>query len=116
METPTQEPIAQALRSLLQARGMSNTELWTAAGVCPATVTRYLKGDRGTTSIDERGARTIERLAAVFGLEPDYFIEYRVWRVCDIARRNPCLVDRVYHLLVEAAALEVLLDERPDDA
>jgi len=116
MENATTLPIGEALQALLEERSMSNTDLWTAAGVSPATVSRYLSGIRGTPAIDDRGARTIEKLAEVFGLKPDYFLEYRVWRVREIARRNPALVDRIYDVLVEAAALEVLLDEGPDDA
>lgn len=52
------------------------------------------------------GAETIERLAAVFGVPPDYFIEYRAWKVREIARKYPALADEVYDLLVAHAASE----------
>ncbi|MBN1629058.1 MAG: helix-turn-helix transcriptional regulator [Thermoleophilia bacterium] len=84
---------------------MTNADLCARAGVCPATVSRYLNGSRCSTSIDDRGARTIEKLAAVFGLKPEFFLEYRIWRVCEIARRHPHLIDQVYDILVEAATL-----------
>ena len=74
------EPISTALRELCDMRGISGAELWARAGVSKATLSRYVHGSRGRAP-DNRAARTIIKLARVLEVEPDYFLEYRVWRL-----------------------------------
>ena len=112
------EPIATALAALMAERGFSQTQLWAAADLSPAVVSSYLSGKRGTT-IDRRGARTIERMAVVLKVAPEYFVEYRAWQVREIARQRPAVVDDVYGLLIAAARLHGLrlgVEQGPDDA
>jgi transcriptional regulator with XRE-family HTH domain len=97
------EPISTALAELLVERGMNQTDLWAAADLSSSTVSLYLSGKRGMTAIDHRGAATIEKLAAVFGLDPSYFLEYRMWQMREIARKYPTLADRGYELLISLA-------------
>lgn len=99
------KPLATALRDLLTERGMSVTDLWLAAQISPAVIYRYLSGERGRR-VNSQAVATIEKLAAVLGVPPDYFLEYRQWRVQEISRRHPELVDEVYDLLVGHAAEE----------
>ena len=47
----------------------------------------------------------VEAMAAVLDVQPDHFIEYRVWTQ-RIIEDNPELVDRIYDLLVAQAGAE----------
>lgn len=93
------EPLHAALSELLQTRKMTQTDLWSSAGVSSSVVSRYLKGERGC-KMDYRTAETIAKLAEVLGVEPDYFLEYRAWRVSEIMKQRPALADKVYDLLI----------------
>jgi transcriptional regulator with XRE-family HTH domain len=110
------QPMSIALAALLDERGMNQRELWAAADLSPATVSLYLKGQRGLV-LDHRGARTVEKIAAVLGVAPEFFIEYRVWQI-HCLMRNPELaktVDAAHAMLMEAARLHGLLDEGIDE-
>ena len=72
--------------------------------------------DPGGTKVDARGARTIEKLAAVLAVDPDHFVEYRAWRMREITFWDPGLMDDFYDLIVETARLRGYFDEGPDDA
>lgn len=106
MADRTMKPISEALQELRDERGMTDTEIWAAAGVSSATMSRYIAGSRGSTAIDWRGAETIEKLARVFGLDPSYFIEYRMWQVRQAAKLHPHLTNEVYDLLMTYVARE----------
>lgn len=99
------EPLATALRKLLDARNMTDTELMALAGVSPATVTRYLKGSRGRR-MDKTSIPTVEKLARALEVPPDHFLEFRMWRIQEIMKRHPELVDEIYDLLVAEAEAE----------
>jgi hypothetical protein len=51
----------------------------------------------------------IEAMAAVLGVPPEYFLEYRAWQLQEGLRRHPELADKVYEMLMASFAL---LDER----
>ena len=108
MADKAQEPISQALARLLQEQGMKPAELCRRARVSPGAVSRYLSGCRGTR-LDRRGARTIERIAPVLEIRPDYFREYRAWCVREIAVACPDLLDDFYDLIVETARLRGMI-------
>jgi transcriptional regulator with XRE-family HTH domain len=109
----TREPILVALAELLEKRGMTQAALCRAADVSPGTVSRYLSGGRGTR-LESRGARAVEKIASALGVEPEYFREYRAWRLREIAVVAPDLLDDGFDLIVELARLRGLLKERPD--
>jgi transcriptional regulator with XRE-family HTH domain len=111
----SQEPMSTALAALLEAKGMSQIELCRAAEVSPGAVCRYLGGSRGTR-LDAKGAKSVARIASVLGVCPDYFREYRAWRLREITVASPTLMDDFYDLIVETARLQGLLKERPEDA
>jgi transcriptional regulator with XRE-family HTH domain len=105
----SEEPMYIALAKLLEEQEMTQAELCRAAGVSRGTVSRYLGGTRGTR-IDARGARTVDMLASSLGVEPDYFVEYRAWRIRRITLADPRLMDDFYDLIIETARLRGLLE------
>ena len=111
----TMEPLRTALRQLLDEQEMTDTELMARADLSPATVSLYLSGKRGRR-MNSQAIETVRRLAAALGVEPDYFLEYRIWRVQEIMRRCPELVDDVYDFLVNAARVGGIIDEAPQDS
>lgn len=98
------EPIAAALARLIDERGMSDTEVWAAAGITSGGLSHYLHGNRGR-ALDNRGARTVRKLARVFGVEPDYFVEYRVWRLVQLARMDAEAATAAYNAAMALAGL-----------
>jgi transcriptional regulator with XRE-family HTH domain len=84
---------------------MTDTEVWAAADVDSSTYSRYKSGKRGI-ALDDRGARTVEKLARVFRVEPSYFMEYRIWEIARILRSRPTLADLFYEAIREQAAQE----------
>lgn len=103
-----------ALAALMKERKKSQAELCRAAGVSPGAVSRYLSGGRGRR-VDDRGARALEKLALALGVEPDYFREYRAWRIRQITFASPGLMDDFYDLVVEVARARGFLAEGADD-
>lgn len=98
----TMEPLAKSLKALMEARGISVTELWTQADLKgPSAVYRYLSGERGKLP-NSQLAESLEKMAPVLGVTPEYFLEWRAWKVREIVRRRPQLVKLVYDVLVEA--------------
>lgn len=69
------EPFGTALRHLMADRRMEQLELATIAKVSQSAISYYLRGERNPRP------RTIEWIARALGLEPEYFIEYRRWRL-----------------------------------
>jgi len=100
------DAIAVALKKLKEAAGMTDTEVWAAAGISPGALSRYLGGSRGRMGINGSGAETIEKLAAVFDLPPTYFVEYRMWQVRQAAKLYPDLTSEVYDVLMAFVARE----------
>lgn len=93
-------PISQALKALLELRDMTETELMARAGVSPATVSHYLSGKRGV-AMNTQAVKTVEKLAAALGVDPDHFIEYRVHRIAERLKANADLADAVYQWVLD---------------
>ena len=115
MTEKAHEPITQALAGLLERRRMTQAELCRAAGLNHGTISRYLSGRRGT-NLDSRGASALRKVASALGVDPDYFREYRAYRLRVITVADPGLIDDFYELILETARLRGLLEEAPDDA
>ena len=107
-------PIAQALARLLEKRGMTQAELCRTAGLSHGTISRYLSGRRGT-NLDSRGANALYKVASALDIDPDYFREYRAYRIRMITVADPGLMDDFYDLVLETARLRGLLEEAPDN-
>ncbi len=109
MTQRSHENAAATLAALLAERKMTQAQLCRAAGVTPGTVSRYLSGTRGT-NIDTRGARTMEKIAAALEVEPDYFAEYRAWKLRKLSIASPTLFDEFYDAIMERARQRGLVD------
>lgn len=72
----SRDPIQVALRKLLLAQDLTDTELMARADVSPATVSQYLSGRRGTR-MNSQALKTVEKFAIALGVSPTYFLEYR---------------------------------------
>lgn len=100
------EPMPIALRKLMRERGMTVRELSVLANLGGTSgVYRYLRRERGV-SVNSQSAPVIERMAEVLGVPPDYFMEFRAWKVREVAKKHPHLVDEVYDLLMAHAEVE----------
>lgn len=94
---------------------MSVADLWVAADLGgPSGVYRYLNGDRARR-VNSQSARCIERIARALGVPPDYFLEYRAWRLRDITCWNAALADEWYDAIVANARLLGYPDKPLDD-
>lgn len=107
------EPISQALRALIDARHMTETELMARAGVSPATVSHYLSGKRGV-EMNNQAVRTVEKLAAALDVAPDHFIEYRMHLILGAMKKRPELVHQFYAWVRDKEA-ESVPTHGPDD-
>lgn len=85
------QPFGPTVSELLYARAWSQRELADAVEVDPAHVSRLLRpGARPATP------RLIERIAAALDVPPEFFLEYREWRVIAAVRADPGLRERLY--------------------
>ncbi len=81
---------------LLSERGWSQRELADAVGVDPAHVCRLLR--RGAQP--RATPQLLARIASALEVEPEFFAEYREWRVLEAVRSNPSLRERLFSLVV----------------
>lgn len=77
---------------LLAERGWTQRDLARAVGVDPAHICRLLRPTVTRVSRD-----LLLRVADAFDLPPDFFLEYRQWRVIEAVRTDPALCERLYH-------------------
>ena len=109
------KPMSIALRELMAERGMTVSDLWIAAGLGgPSGVYRYLSGDRGR-GVNSQSAEAIRKISRALNVEPDYWMEYRAYRVREIAKKHPDLASSVYDLLVNMARAHADFDEEGSD-
>ncbi len=97
--------LPEAIRELLYLRDMTETELMAKARLAPSTITHYLRGSRGRR-MDSRSVLSVEKMARALDVPPEHFLEYRMWRVQEIMKAHPDLVDKAYDLLVAQAEAE----------
>jgi transcriptional regulator with XRE-family HTH domain len=96
----SEQPFRDAVEELLLARGWSQRELAATVGVDPAHVSRLLKRGSRLRATPE----LMTRVARAFGVQPEYFAEYREWCVLEAIRRNPSLRERLFARVVAPAA------------
>ena len=102
------EPIQTSLHKLMQVRGMQVKDLWVAADLGgPSGVYRYLRGQRAKR-VNSQSAAALEKISAVLGVSPEYWVEYRAWQAREILCQESQLVEPYYDLLLEDARLRGL--------
>ena len=84
-------PFDPGLRRLMADRGISYRRLAGATGLSAGYVNHLAHGNRPAPADD-----VIERIAAVLGVPPDRFLEYRVRRIGEALMRDAARADRVY--------------------
>lgn len=89
------KPMAEALKELIKQRGVSDTDVWAAAGLTSGGLSHYKRGRRGTV-LDDRAAITVRKLARYFEVDPSYFVEYRVWRLAKLGRLDAVALTAAY--------------------
>jgi transcriptional regulator with XRE-family HTH domain len=95
----TNQAFREAVGELMNERGWSQRDLSAAVGVDPAHISRLL----------QRGSRLratpqlMTRVARAFGVDPEFFVEYREWCVLEEVRRNPTLRERLFGMLQTAS-------------
>ena len=95
----SEQTFRDAVEELLLERGWSQRELAATVGVDPAHISRLLK--RGSRL--RATPQLMARIACAFGVEPEYFAEYREWCVLEAVRRNPSLRERLFAGVVASA-------------
>jgi transcriptional regulator with XRE-family HTH domain len=88
----TNERFRDAVAELMYDRGWTQRELSAAVGVDPAHVCRLLRRGSSRRATPE----LVVRVADAFGVAPEYFPEYREWRVLEAVRTDPSLRERLY--------------------
>jgi transcriptional regulator with XRE-family HTH domain len=68
------------------------------AGLSQSSISRYLDGRRRPEPT------SMEGVASALGIPPDYFLEYRRWKIQEIMTERPELVSSVYDRLVALVA------------
>ena len=97
--------LPEALSELMALRETTQTELAAATGLTDATVSYYLKGERGK-EMSPQVLDTLGRFSVALDVPMDYWLEYRLWRVQQLGLQYPDLVDEIYDLLLDHAATE----------
>jgi transcriptional regulator with XRE-family HTH domain len=88
----TNDHFRDAVADLMEHRGWSQRDLSAAVGVDPAHVSRLLRwGSRLRVT-----PRLLARVARALDVRPEYFPEYREWRVVEAVRTDPSLRERLY--------------------
>jgi transcriptional regulator with XRE-family HTH domain len=88
----TNERFRDAVAELMYERGWTQRELSAAVGVDPAHVCRLLRRGSSRRATPE----LLVRVADAFDVAPEYFPEYREWRVLEAVRTDPSLRERLY--------------------
>lgn len=89
------EPVGEAVRELLELRGLTQRALATRMGVSPAMLSMVAAGRTHFTR------QRLEQLADVLGVPPSHFREYRALLVAELLQRQPELVDELFDRMGE---------------
>jgi transcriptional regulator with XRE-family HTH domain len=92
MSEITNNHFREAVMDLLEERGRSQRDLSFAVGVDPAHICRLLRRGSKVRATPE----LLARIAHALDVPPEYFPEYREWRVVEAVRTDPSLRERLY--------------------
>ena len=91
---------SKALAELMRARDIDQPRLAALAELSQSSISRYLDDLR------KPSPASMEAIAAALEISPDYFLEYRIWKIQEIMGERPELVSGVYDELVLRATEE----------
>jgi transcriptional regulator with XRE-family HTH domain len=83
----TLEPFAKALGQIMEERGLTQEALSYLTPYNQATINRYVTGKRGR-QINEETVTTMSDIAVALGLDPEYFVEVRIYRAWQQVERD----------------------------
>ena len=72
--------LPEALKDLLFERGMSQTDLWAAAGLSSGSLSKWANGKRGR-EFNEKSLETLRKISGVLGVPLTYWREYRLYQI-----------------------------------
>lgn len=85
-------------------RGLSQTDVWAAAGLSSSSMTRWVKGQRGR-ELNKSSLQTLGALSATLDVPLTYWVEYRLYQLGQIARAEPRILEGAYDAIIEEARL-----------
>ena len=88
------EPFGATIEHLMGETGVTYRGLAEKTGLSAGYLNHLVHGNRPVPSND-----VIESIAKAFGVEPEYFREYRIRVITDRLEEMPDLVDRLYRRL-----------------
>jgi transcriptional regulator with XRE-family HTH domain len=103
----TLEPFGKALARIMEERGLTQEALSYLTPYNQATINRYLKAKRGR-QINEETVTTMSDIAVALALDPEYFLEvriYRAWQQVERDMRDGLITLEDLTLLAEGARL-----------
>lgn len=92
----------RALEDLIALRGLTQTDVWAAAGLSSSTMTRWLNGERGR-ELNDKSLTTLRKLSDTLGVPLTYWLEFRLYQLGQIARADGELIDNAYISVTEIA-------------
>jgi transcriptional regulator with XRE-family HTH domain len=90
----SEQPFGPTLERLLAERKVTYRGLADKTNLSAGYLNHLVHGNRPVPSND-----VVERLASALGVEPEYFLEYRLRVITERLERMPDLVDRLYRRL-----------------
>ncbi len=87
MAERAEQPIRYVLAGLIQQAGLTESELAARTPYTQGTINKYKTGARGRV-INEKTVKTISDITKALGLEPEFFLEVRIWHAWQEAVRG----------------------------
>jgi transcriptional regulator with XRE-family HTH domain len=102
-EGRSMEPLGFIVSAYRRTLGLRQVDMAVRLGLDQSTVSRFESRDT-VRCLEPKSLPVVEAYARDMGVPLDYFVEYRAFRIAEIARKHPDLADEVYDLLVAHAA------------
>jgi transcriptional regulator with XRE-family HTH domain len=92
----SEQPFGEALTALMDDQGLTYRSLAAKTGLSAGYLNHIVHGNRPVPSNE-----VVARIAAVLGIEPEHFREYRIRFITEKLEEMPELVDRLFRRLSE---------------
>lgn len=90
----SEEPFGRSMVRLMDETGLTYRSLAAASGLSAGYLNHVVHGNRPVPTNE-----VVQRIAQALGVEPEYFLEYRVRVITERLEGMPDLVDRLYRRL-----------------